>query len=672
MVNINSLHAKGLYSFDKEFSISLSNRVLIVGPNNSGKSNFFRIIMLVISALNGNRSLKEYEISPSANKSLIELEVKFSKEEVELIVNYLSFYLAENGQKSYFYEFKHKEILSKLMSNVIIKLEWPREVRGESSYPILEIKFPKIGLNLSNLLYAGQLIASTKSYESVKSHYDSKEKICEILDLISDEKNAFDIISQKLGNVTSFPMLYSIRIQPNDNEMPNEGIEVLRKMYSILDIKMDNVRDISFQSILGKMLKNGIRFSSGTRAVQPYNIFEYIDEILLSTDLQDPQKQRFVQDIQDNNQLKNLEFSNILKNDGSNIAQFLYSIKNSPLPRERKKFEDIRSLFNEIFKKYNLELEVTVEFTTRPYQRVFVDKEPKVPLRPKIQILDKRLEKEFPLENIASGVKETLYLLALSMGMSHSTILLDEPAINLHPSLMRTLMDKIQNSENDDQFLIITHSPELAAYEIFESNAEIIYVSYRGTTSIISQLSDDIKKWLKENRINLKHQIDSRIFFGQLVILTEGDSDRNLLGLSHFLESSENNLDVKGNDVIVIDIGGVNNFEKYLKLLKDLDIRYMALADRHAKSKFPNHGVITKNGISGDGNIFIIDASEKGNLEDLMNDIDPKAYASAKKDFNSKPAIAYEFAKLVSAQRPDALKPIISFLKMAIENANKS
>jgi hypothetical protein len=53
-----------------------------------------------------------------------------------------------------------------------------------------------------------------------------------------------------------------------------------------------------------------------------------------------------------------------------------------------------------------------------------------------------------------------------------------------------------------------------------------------------------------------------------------------------------------------------------------------------------------------------------------MRDMDIDAYYEAEKEFKgSKPAIAYEFAKRISAKNSDALKPIADFLRYVV---NKS
>jgi predicted ATP-dependent endonuclease of OLD family len=107
-------------------------------------------------------------------------------------------------------------------------------------------------------------------------------------------------------------------------------------------------------------------------------------------------------------------------------------------------------------------------------------------------------------------------------------------------------------------------------------------------------LKGKVKEWFEENRSRFKHQIDSRIFFGRCIILTEGESDKNLLGIAHYLESNDSSLDLEGNDIVITSIGGKYNFDKYIKLLQGFGILYVILADSDARSLFSSPGSLTK------------------------------------------------------------------------------
>lgn len=194
-----------------------------------------------------------------------------------------------------------------------------------------------------------------------------------------------------------------------------------------------------------------------------------------------------------------------------------------------------------------------------------------------------------------------------------------------------------------------------------------MHVRKSNQVSKIISLKDKTKEWFEENRSKFKHQIDSRIFFGRCIILTEGESDRNLLGIARYISSQDPSIDLESNDIIIVSIGGSSNFDKYRRLLDGFQIPHVILADSDAKRMFSSSGIINREGISGSENIFLIDG---GDLEYFMREIDLDVYTDAEREYKgSKPMIAYEFAKNVSVKNPDALKPIKLFLQQAIKQS---
>ena len=102
---------------------------------------------------------------------------------------------------------------------------------------------------------------------------------------------------------------------------------------------------------------------------------------------------------------------------------------------------------------------------------------------------------------------------------------MDEPATNLHPILIKKLMSKILLNENDEeqnQIIIITHSPTLANIESL-SSSNIIRIDKKNTSIVIQSTYND-KVWLNKN-LPVFHQLDLSILFSKGVILVEGPSD---------------------------------------------------------------------------------------------------------------------------------------------------
>ena len=65
-----------------------------------------------------------------------------------------------------------------------------------------------------------------------------------------------------------------------------------------------------------------------------------------------------------------------------------------------------------------------------------------------------------PLEVSGAGRIEALYLSAVITGGRDRAILLDEPALNVHPTIQASLLERIR-ADHHNQFFVITHSPVL-------------------------------------------------------------------------------------------------------------------------------------------------------------------------------------------------------------------
>ena len=67
----------------------------------------------------------------------------------------------------------------------------------------------------------------------------------------------------------------------------------------------------------------------------------------------------------------------------------------------------------------------------------------------------------------ASGYFEVLLVLATTLGLSNSVVLLDEPVLNLHPSKQRELYRFLsdQAGKQGNQLLIVTHSSTFATVD---------------------------------------------------------------------------------------------------------------------------------------------------------------------------------------------------------------
>ena len=143
----------------------------------------------------------------------------------------------------------------------------------------------------------------------------------------------------------------------------------------------------------------------------------------------------------------------------------------------RIRYTDIQKKFEEIFRQQDLSFDLVSSYDEDDSSNQNQNKGPK-----SVSIcITQGKTKQFFLDDVGAGLGEVIYLLTLSFGLRESVVLLDEPALNLHQPLLKSLISKIitsnsvskddsnqsknaPNDDSDNQFIIITHSPELTDY----------------------------------------------------------------------------------------------------------------------------------------------------------------------------------------------------------------
>ena len=216
-------------------------------------------------------------------------------------------------------------------------------------------------------------------------------------------------------------------------------------------------------------------------------------------------------------------------------------------------------------------------------------------------------EAVIPIDAAGQGHRELLSLLTALIARPGSVVFLDEPASNMHPTLLsRFLMDLLGRGEcsrelGRNQVIVITHSPAVA--KLFmeadigaskknptgEGLPNILGLSiikvHRGRdgASVIGYLTPD--EWQGGSEEFLKKAIgrivDPSVLFAKGVVLVEGPADRAFLEMALRLSGWWEEL--LRNDIEIVYMNSKYNLKHYKGLLDELKIPYLAVLDGDAR-----------------------------------------------------------------------------------------
>ena len=677
MVHIHNLKCKGLYSFKDPIDIDFSDNTVIVGPNNSGKSNIMRILKIIDDTFYYRKSLPYSDVFIGEYDPWLEFSISFSNEETKKIIEYFSFSPNKQNSSFNYVEYNNYGVLIPLFNFARLRFSWRRGIEDNDLQPYVTLDFEKTGLKFFGHLFSDFRINNFFPEQDKSRSYDINTRISDLLKLFTDESTAVQATDNFFTGISNKNIfLPEIQLDGNHTLSPNGTIKITN-LFSYMGIPMkSSITSTYFTKLLGIILHKGFQISFGSRGIQSKSLLEISQEFLTkgqpTIQISTGNTNDFDTILTNHAFFKSIELDSVLKPDGSNLTSFLFSLKNSPKQDARTKFKKIQKGFRKLFQHYDLDFDIILQYTKYYRPRVLGDTFSAKHTIPKIMIYDKNLKRQFEINNVGAGILESIYLLTLSYGVGESIILLDEPAVNLHPSLMKSIIKILQkNDDTKNQFIIITHSPELTQYEIFENSSSIVYVRKNGDSSTVSTLVGSEKTDFDKNRSKLKHQIDTRIFFANSVLLTEGDSDRNIIGITNHLEDVDSKYDLTAHDIIITSVGGKKSFKKYMKLLYSFGIPYVVLSDNDPTDnvfKDKKTGELSKDNFTADSNVILI---KEGDLEDLMKSISPKKFLQAcEEGGKSKPAVSMEFCRLISESNLESLESIKDFVRYCISNLN--
>ena len=613
-MKIKFLEIEGLYSYgDKKEKIYFENKNFIIGPNNSGKTTIFNALDFFINTLvQGGmyRIIKPWNdqqhhemtiglaLNHDERKYLMELFTIDTLADTSNVRSRNKSILAPADII--------KELISKF-NDIEITIQWKDVTFSDYSKAAkYVIKIPDLNISICS-----------KDHSNIRAHkLDSEHRVT------LNRKSIHDIIK----NIN-----FSKRFSKDDFSTQINGVPISyfpdKSSFTNIDnLDIDDENRINFIMYTANISSH--RSSS-------YSIFNMIGNLLRNRFSIISGERKF-------KKTNNLEKSQ-LSNNGNNLHGYLLWLKNSDKTTDHEIYEKIQCEFKEIMNNENLSFNISFDSTTEKntHENNIVKAENAFILFEDI----KSKNKSYNFFEVGSGVREILFLLTTYFGNPGNIILMDEPATNLHPILIKKLMSKILLNENDEeqnQIIIITHSPTLANIESL-SSSNIIRIDKKNTSIVIQSTYND-KVWLNKN-LPVFHQLDLSILFSKGVILVEGQSDATFF--KSILEYSKKS-NIVNEDTMIINSGGSKTMDKFQKFFNIFEIPHVMLIDNWAPGKFDAKKMINVEDLEDNLLDIFSDTKTtyvlKKNLENYLKQLEPNLYENAHKKYGkSKPAVAHYF-----------------------------
>lgn len=222
-------------------------------------------------------------------------------------------------------------------------------------------------------------------------------------------------------------------------------------------------------------------------------------------------------------------------------------------------------------------------------------------------------------EGVGEGIVSLFFIVdALYDSSPGDIVVIDEPELSLHPSLQKKLAILISEYAKDRQIIIATHSSYFIDLNNLDKGVGIARVHQKESGTVISQISDESKKFIHRSLKNLFNphvfglNAKEMFFLDENIILVEGQDD--VIFYKIVVEELGFSLN---SDFFGWGIGGADNMGKMAKLLKELGFNKV---------------------------VGIVDNDREENLEELKEKFETyKFFAIAAPDVRTKPARpAYE------------------------------
>ena len=361
--------------------------------------------------------------------------------------------------------------------------------------------------------------------------------------------------------------------------------------------------------------------------------------------------------------------------DGAAVGAEIFRLKNGTLT-DRERFREIQATFRQLTGR---ELEVRA----RPAPSE--DGEPAMIIEP--TVVGQHGERLVELSG--AGIQEALALSALLRNSPGRVTVLDEPAVNLEPTVQRRLTGQVRGP---GQYLVITHNADLVPFDEHHDLHRVVRVAPGASGSEIRQpdFSDlRLREQLRQLQMLEPAEVRS-LLFARAVVLCEGQTEIGALPRWWRNARTGGLPDPGAANIAFTSVYGHSGYGRYIRFLDAYAIPWVIIADGPALrmgQKLPldmrEHGhwplepepadihdftrwrdFWEHSGVFTLASQFGDDGSKSGELEALLHQIDPDLLAQAQKESGGSKSRAGAY---FAASHPEPPLAVIGLYKKITE-----
>lgn len=252
----------------------------------------------------------------------------------------------------------------------------------------------------------------------------------------------------------------------------------------------------------------------------------------------------------------------------------------------------------------------------------------------------------------SEGVKELMAMLTLLYDRDEQCVILDEPELHLHPQFQQFLLAEVRRLAGDNKsFIIISHSPYFLDVRTLEELADVIVFRPGRVPTWVRDLDDNDKYRLARvlPRLNTHHR---QFFFATRPVFVEGYLDQQILSLIQERRGEP----IGGNGVSIIDVGGKETVDAFVRLCRRLDIDAHAIVDDDALFE----GKLVQTAAADEAvTRFVTQTGLARKLDDLLGDLKKAVDEVAKALLALAPEVC----------RDNKIEELLESLRSAVEKA---